>query len=319
MQHLRIGIISDTLVQQHHMRQVVEGIYLSVSSTQLTNRIIENFDQLNKIDNVDLWLAQVDLMKLPKCHQTHQFEQWLFEPQRSVIFGEGDCNNTAELSFQSWCRQLRDKVLNASIQIVSPNAKSPAKSVWVLAASAGGPEAVRQFLQHLPTGLGLALLYTQHIEDKHLLRLAESINRYSVYQCKQAIHGECLLNDSITLAPCNHSIKLMSDGRIIKNQKAWRGSYKPSIDQMVSNVVKIYGRDSGVIFFSGMGDDGATGARLMALHGGNVWTQSLSSCASHAMPKAIKETGLASLEGDPKQLASFLTRVLRTNQQRMVV
>jgi len=311
----RVGIISHTLVQQHHLRQVIEECGFQVSVVWLLEQLIADIDQLQKNDPVatDIWLVDVDTFSINQTSSALSFERWLFGLSQPVIFGEGSTYSAGEASFQSWVRQVKAKLLRASSHLTSQrNPKPSANIVWVLAASTGGPEAVKQFLDAIPADVGVAFIYAQHIESGQHQALAKTIARSSHYRGCMASHGDKIVANTVTVVPSHQQLDLLEDGIIVIRDRPWRGEYRPSIDQVVAMVANCFGAQSGVIYFSGMGDDGMNGARLMARRGGKVWVQSPDTCTSDSMPCAVKHTGCVTKMGSPKELANYFTHYLKS-------
>lgn len=71
-------------------------------------------------------------------------------PRLDVLQGEGQRPERLTLP-----TVLADSALRAG---------EPAHQVWLLAASLGGPEAVKAFMDALPGGLPVGFVYAQHIE-----------------------------------------------------------------------------------------------------------------------------------------------------------
>ncbi|MGH1487358.1 MAG: chemotaxis protein CheB [Cellvibrionaceae bacterium] len=311
---LKVGIISQTLVQQHHLRHIVEECGYEVEVAWLINQLIDDLALLKNTEAIDVWLVDVDTFSLNQTKKALLFERWLFDLKTPVIFGEGNTYNATEEGFSSWIRQLTSKLLSVSGQLYldqQQQQQQQAEFVWVLAASTGGPEAVKKFLDLLPAGLGIAFLYTQHIEARQNRSLATSVTRDSQYHGRVANHGDTLCADTVTIVPAKQELDVLSDGTLIVREQAWRGEYKPSIDQVVATVADRYGSRGGAIFFSGMGDDGVTGARLMARRAGRVWIQAPPTCASDSMPLAVSRTGCVTATGSPEQLSDYLMHAVR--------
>ncbi len=304
---LSIGIVSENLVQQHYLKIIVDECQYSVVAAFQIRQVLPNVQQLSDISSqVDAWLIDVDLASASE--QSAQFEQWLFNLEQPVIFGEGHTYNAAEDNFHSWSRQLKHKLLCLDGQLRAANQKQEKPTlIWVLAASTGGPEAIKRFLDKLPGQLDVGFVYAQHIDQYQNQRLAEMICRDSDYESYIPEHGEIIRSNGVALIPANYVTEIQQDGRVVAyHERSWRGDYRPSIDQVVANVADLYGRHSGAIFFTGMGDDGAIGSRLMALREGQVWIQSPATCASTSMPDAVDATGCVTTQGSPEQLADNL-------------
>ena len=313
MPGFNVGIISDSIIQQHHLRQIIESCGLNIVDAWLLAQVFDNFSLLEKSEEqVDFWLIDIGSSNASPPEALNTFEDWLYGLTVPVIFGEGRTYNVNDSDFVSWSRLLTDKLLSVSGQLsIIERRLKPAKHVWVLGASTGGPEAVKEFLDALPTGLELALVYVQHIQSQQNTVLANSIARNSNYQGGIAEHGDVLCADTVTIVPSDKQLDILADGTLALRNYPWRGIYKPSIDHIVATVADHFGEDSGVIYFSGMGDDGMVGARLMARRSGRVWIQAPSQCAADSMPNAVQSTGCVNVIDSVKNLAIHLQRLQR--------
>ncbi len=69
-------------------------------------------------------------------------------------------------------------------------AGEPARQVWLLAASLGGPAAVKEFLDALPGGLPIGFIYAQHIDAAFETALPQAVGRHSQWHVNPARHGD---------------------------------------------------------------------------------------------------------------------------------
>jgi chemosensory pili system protein ChpB (putative protein-glutamate methylesterase) len=314
MHALKIGIVSETLVQQRYLKQVVEDSGCQPAYDVLVSDLLKGQEQLPvQSIAIDAWVIVVDIERLDQSDHETAFQQWMYELEQPVIFSEGNTNNAAEADFLSWSRQLKNKLLSleGQIKLAKKNVEK-AKYVWVLAASTGGPDAVKRFLDVMDSGLDLGFIYAQHIDNQQCRILSETIVRDSHYKSFVADHGDIIAKNTVAVIPTTHTVELQSNGSIVcRQEREWRGVYQPSIDQIVANVASVYGECSGVIFFTGMGDDGAAGCRFMSLHGGPVWAQTTTSCVASAMPEAVINTGYVDKIDTPENLANHLNEVIK--------
>lgn len=195
---------------------------------------------------------------------------------------------------------------------VSPPHTMPAAGathVWVLGASIGGPQALKQFLSALTPDLPLAFVLAQHIGTNFLALLARQLDQISSFHVLPAQAGELLCRQQVVLAPVDEEIGIDAAGRIRCTPVADNGAlYRPSIDAVLGSIARRYGKNSGAIIFSGMGNDGAEGVRTMAAQGGEVWAQDYASCLVSSMPDQARQTGLVSFSGTPQALAQRLSQ-----------
>ncbi|ODS24556.1 hypothetical protein AB835_02945 [Candidatus Endobugula sertula] len=310
---LKIGIVSETHVQQYYLKHVVEESGYQSECCLLVAEFSDK-DKPMTLSSVDAWLIDVDIERLDGYLLRH-FEDWLSGIEAPIIFSEGNTYNAAEADFISWSRQLNIKLLNlkGQLQLLRRN-KVKAANIWVLAASTGGPEVVKRFLDRVDKDLDVGFIYVQHIDQMQYQVLSETVCRDSHYTGLIASHGEVVCSKTVMVIPADKLVELQSNGTMIVHQdRPWRGVYSPSIDQVVANVADVYGAASGVIFFTGMGDDGTAGCRLMSLRGGQVWVQSPSSCTVESMPKSVIDTGCAAKVDTPESLAIHLNVALKNS------
>lgn len=183
----------------------------------------------------------------------------------------------------------------------------PATQVWVLGASIGGPQALKRFLAALPRDLPACLVLAQHIGANFINLLAQQLAAVTRLRVLPAQPGQVLAHGEVVLAPVESRLLIGAGGLVRFTQLADSGIfYKPSIDAAIAEVTARYGRRCGVILFSGMGDDGVKGARMLRAQGGEVWAQDAGSCLISGMPDQARRAGLVNYSGTPEQLAARL-------------
>ena len=77
----------------------------------------------------------------------------------------------------------------------------------------------------------------------------------------------------------------------------------PSVYPMVASAGAILGGGDLGVVLTGMGRDGAEGAKRLVEAGGSVFAQDEASCAVWGMPRAVAEAGLAAAILPPDKLA----------------
>ena len=138
--------------------------------------------------------------------------------------------------------------------------------------------------------------------------LTASVGRKQSYPLQLARGEQQLNTGEITVVPADRQLRFLPRGRVVETRRKWAGSFQPAIDQVVSDLARVYKHNMGVIIFSGTCNDGEVGCRVVKACGGSVWTQSPESCISPAMPDAAMSTGCVSFQGTPEQLALALAK-----------
>jgi chemosensory pili system protein ChpB (putative protein-glutamate methylesterase) len=183
-----------------------------------------------------------------------------------------------------------------------------ARQVWVLGASIGGPQSVKRFMSALPGNLPVAFILAQHIGKGFEEMLAKQLDRASEFRVTIAEDGYQLRHRELAITPVNRRILLDRNGCVLLKPTDPKSIYTPSIDAVMVDMAVRYGARSGAIIFSGMGQDGMQGSRVMAARGASVWAQDPASCVVSGMPDAARRSGVVSFSGTPEQLAEKLVK-----------
>lgn len=185
-----------------------------------------------------------------------------------------------------------------------------ADRVWVLGASIGGPQAVKEFLSNLPPDLPIAFVLTQHIGAGFVPLLAEQLDRVCSLEVSSPQDGVMLQNGQLVVSPVKQLLSFDTEGRIKLKPVVQKTTYTPSIDKVLIEVARRYGKKAGAIIFSGMGNDGIKGIQAIAHNGGTVWAQDAESCVVSSMADHARSTGLVGFSADPTGLSRKLVQLL---------
>lgn len=327
----RIAIVADTSLQRHVLQQALSNSGYQVVLNSDPARI----DEQTLADcETDLWL--VDLAQL----EDSPLVDSLLEQSRSpVLFGEGHAPERHSDNYPRWERSLFGKLkrlVGDPSAAVGPSLEAlledgqrpprvalpptlaetplvsgePAQQVWLLAASLGGPAAVKAFLDALPGGLPVGFIYAQHIDASFEKALPQAVGRHSQWHVNAARPGDSVRCGEVVVVPIAQEMGFSDDGLMQLGERGWPEPYSPSIDQMMLNLAQHYGSRCGVIAFSGMGSDGSAAAAYVRRQGGEIWTQRADSCACASMPDSLREGGYSAHSGDPRELAELLVNHL---------
>ncbi|MEZ5462577.1 chemotaxis protein CheB [Dokdonella sp.] len=179
--------------------------------------------------------------------------------------------------------------------------------VWVLGASIGGPEAVREFLAELPAKSPALFLLAQHMGAEFMEIMAQQLSRSTTLTVRTPSHGERVGHGDIVVVPTTHRLRVDREGVVTLEALGDTNlPNTPSIDQVLQDVADRFGSKAGFIVFSGMAEDAAEGSRYLAGIGGKVYAQDPETCVISSMVDGVIETGVVSFTGSPKALAGKL-------------
>src|SRR6185295_180312 len=161
-----------------------------------------------------------------------------------------------------------------------------------IGASAGGLEALEQFLPKIPPRSGLAFVVIQHLDPQYKGLLVELLQRSSPIPVAQAQDGQKVEPDHAYVIPPNKDMSVVQGTLRLQPQSSPRGLNLP-IDFFFRSLAEdLQERSIGVIL-SGMGSDGTIGLRSIKEKAGAVFVQSLESAKFDGMPRSAIDAGLA--------------------------
>jgi chemosensory pili system protein ChpB (putative protein-glutamate methylesterase) len=175
--------------------------------------------------------------------------------------------------------------------------------VWVLGASIGGPEAVREFLGALPARFPALFVLVQHMGEEFVELMASQLAKATALTVRSPSHGERVGNGEIVVVPTTHRLQVDAEGVVVLTRMIETLPYSPSIDQVLRDVADKFGSKSRAIVFSGMAHDAIEGSIYLAGKGGIVWAQDPKTCVVSSMVDGAREAGVVSFIGSPRQLA----------------
>lgn len=223
--------------------------------------------------------------------------------------------------YAKWQRQLKRKIAERLqrpdlVKKVEEKAATikPWKYVLLLGASMGGPLAVKEFLDFLPTHLPVAVILAQHFNQNMINTLPRILTRHNDWRCDIVTQSQQLIAGRCLIVPIEQSVVCDSNGRVILQPHGWQGLYQPCISQLLANCSEAFGSNLVSIIFSGMGDDGSDKAGLAKQNGASIWVQSLDSTTCPSQPKSTIETGQVDYIADPKALAMAVIDLCKTRR-----
>ncbi len=179
-----------------------------------------------------------------------------------------------------------------------------------IGGSAGGLEAFTTLLQHLPSNLGMAYVYIQHLSPTHESFLPEIIQRktkMTVHQVKDNMRVE---KDHIYVIPAKNNLSIV-DGklRLVKQDKN-KGHITHSIDYFLSSLAPLYQQNSIGILLSGTGTDGTMGMMAIKAEGGITFAQD-ESAKYQDMPHHAATMGYVDFVMNPEKIAQELALLIK--------
>ncbi len=184
---------------------------------------------------------------------------------------------------------------------VTPRATTTARAATgpirlvAIGTSTGGPVALQKVLTRLPASFPAPILLIQHMPGTFTPAFAKRLDQQCAIRVREAADGDRLEPGLALLAPGGRQMLL--DGRagsaVVRIGDDPGQTYKPSVDLTFTSIAKVHPRDTLAVVLTGMGSDGAQGARMLHERGSSIWAQDEASCVVYGMPAAVVEAGIA--------------------------
>jgi two-component system chemotaxis response regulator CheB len=155
----------------------------------------------------------------------------------------------------------------------------------VIAASAGGVEALRDLLSQLPASFPAAVLIVLHVPAAGGRVLPRILTRAGKLPAATASDGDDALPGHIYVAPPDHHI-LFLDGKIRLSRGPRHNGHRPAADPLFISAAVARGPRVIAVVLSGTLDDGAAGCAAVERNGGLVLVQDPGDSAYEGMPRA---------------------------------
>ncbi|MBB4184370.1 chemotaxis protein CheB [Sinorhizobium terangae] len=187
-----------------------------------------------------------------------------------------------------------------------PVASSPI-GIVAIAASTGGPAAIRSILKDLPADFPAPILIVQHMSNGFIDGVAASLDSMVALKVKVGANGERLRPGTVYLAPDGHQLGVSGKSRLRVVDEAPIQGFKPSGSYLFGSIARSFRAESLAVILTGMGDDGTEGLRALHVAGGKVIAQDEKSSIVFGMPKSAISAGLVDFVLPVEEIARKIT------------
>lgn len=162
-----------------------------------------------------------------------------------------------------------------------------------LGISTGGPNALRQVFAKISPAMKLPVVVVQHMPAGFTREFANSLNKISPLEVKEAQDGDLLKPGRILIAPGDRHVeverkKLASIVRL--SDAPPQNGHKPSAGVLFESVARSYGENCIAVIMTGMGRDGAREIGEIYRMGGMTLAQDETSSVVFGMPRVAIES-----------------------------
>ena len=170
-----------------------------------------------------------------------------------------------------------------------------------LGASAGGLEALEQFLAHVPLASGLAYVVVQHLDPTQKAMLTELLQRATAMPVHEARASMRVEPGMVYVIPPNTELTVVG-GRLHLAEPAQPRGLRLPIDKLFCSLARDQGERAIGVVLSGMGADGTLGLQAIKRQGGLTLAQEPVSAQFDSMPKSAIAVGACDIVAPAAEL-----------------
>ncbi|RRS03936.1 chemotaxis protein CheB [Aquabacterium soli] len=179
-----------------------------------------------------------------------------------------------------------------------------------LGASAGGLDALEQFLAQVPASSGLAYVVVQHMDPTHKALLAELLQRTTSMPVVEAAQSMPIEPDVVYVIPPNNELTVARGVLHLAPPARPRGMRLP-IDVLLGSLARDQGAQAIGVVLSGMGSDGTLGLQAIKAQGGLTLAQQPESAQFDAMPRSAIGAQAADIVARPADMPGHILTATR--------
>jgi two-component system, chemotaxis family, protein-glutamate methylesterase/glutaminase len=183
------------------------------------------------------------------------------------------------------------------------------RDVVVIGGSAGSLGPLRALAATLPSGLPGSLAVTVHVGEHSKSQLPWLLSRWGPLPAEHPKTGEHIQQGRIYVAP--PGCHLLLPGGVVELSNGPRvNRTRPAVDVMFASAARWFGDRVVAVVLSGLLDDGAVGAALVAQAGGLVVAQQPDEAAQPSMPRAALAAAPGAIAVPGAQLGEVVSGML---------
>ena len=173
-----------------------------------------------------------------------------------------------------------------------------------IGASAGGLEALQQFLRYMPAHSGLGFVVIQHLSPDYRSLMADILGKYTEMTVIQAEDGMAVEPNRVYVIPPKKSLTYHG-GKLFLGEYI-QGILNHPIDTFFTSLAEENGERSIAVVLSGTGSDGTNGVKAVKERGGLTIVQKPETAKFDGMPRSAINTGLVDYVLSPQEIAGEL-------------
>jgi two-component system chemotaxis response regulator CheB len=184
--------------------------------------------------------------------------------------------------------------------------------VVMVGASAGGVDALKQFISTLPKDFRLPVLIVLHFPERARSMLPGILHRASGRECRHAYNGEMIEADVVYVAPPGLHMTV-HEGMLRLTKGPKENGHRPAIDALFRSAAVCYGSKAAGVLLSGTLYDGTIGMAVLKRHHGWTLVQDPQEAAFSDMAQSAIDQGFVEEVAPISQLVKIISEAAVAN------
>lgn len=180
-----------------------------------------------------------------------------------------------------------------------------------IGASAGGLEALKEFITAIPNDSGIAYVVVQHLAPDQKSLMDELLRAHTPLPVNRINDGDAIEPDHIYLIPPGPFLEIAQGRfRLIENIRA--PGVRTPIDRFFVSLSQEAGRRAFGVVLSGTGSDGTLGVQAIKAQGGVALAQDSKSARFAGMPDSAVAAGLIDFVLRPRDMPPRILGIIQS-------
>jgi two-component system chemotaxis response regulator CheB len=190
------------------------------------------------------------------------------------------------------------------------------RDIIVIGASAGGVNALMEFVKSLPENFEASIFIVLHVHPATPSNLPQILNRFGHIMAGHAEDGEKIKTRRIYVAPPDHHL-LIENERVLVRKGPKENRFRPSVDVLFRSAAYNYGPRVIGIVLSGMLNDGTSGMWSVKHMGGLCIIQDPNEALYDSMPENVLKEVDVDYTLSVSQMGMLLQELIHENAPKM--